>query len=102
MYGYPKHINSKEDVFNILREFPSDPRNITFLRSLISDRFEWFNIGEITSAGITDETHKVVIDKDMITGGEKKYQYQLLENPAAKIFRLGFTVAEVELILSGS
>ena len=99
MYGYPKHINSKEDVFNILREFPSDPRNITFLRSLISDRFEWFNLGEITSAGITDETHKVVIDKDMITGGEKKYQYQLLENPAAKIFRLGFPVEEIESLI---
>ena len=93
MRGYPKYLNSREDYEYIRKNFPKEEWKKDF-KALIDTRLEWFNTGK-TDAGVNDETHKVVEDKD---SGEK-YQFELKENPSCKLFRVGYTAEEVEKIL---
>ena len=91
MIGYPKHINTKDDLLYVLSEFPNDSRNKEFLQSLLADRFGWYAM-ELVGDGITDATHKVVDATDMMP----KTQYELRENPTARIYQMGLTVEEVQ------
>lgn len=64
---------------------------------------QWLNVGMLESdaQGVTDDTHKVVI-----VGGEddgtpvQYYQYEYKEDPNCKLFRMGFTVSEVEQLVN--
>lgn len=94
MIGYPKFINTKDDLTYCLENFPGDSRNTTFLQSLLDERFGWWPAGKIEGDGVTDDTHKVV---EMETeSGVEKWQYELRENLTARIYQLGLTVVEVE------
>lgn len=94
MKGLPKNLNSKEDYIYAKNNFPEEYWKKEF-QNLLDNRFGWFYVEDLESEkGINDDTHKVVEDKD--TGYT---QYELRENPDAKIFKLGFTVEEVEEML---
>lgn len=96
MRGFPKHLNSKADYYYIKENFPASKWKPHW-QQLLDERFGWFWTNDLESAeeGITDDTHKVVENKG--TDGTTTYaQYELKENPDAKIFRIGFTVEEVE------
>lgn len=96
MKGFPKWLNSKDDYLYVMENFPREQWADKF-QALLDDRLAWFNIGEITDEGITDDNHKVVESE---FGGEtKKYQYELKENPSCLLCKLGFTVDEVESII---
>lgn len=98
MKGFPKWLNSKADYLYVKDNFPKEQWEDKF-QALLDDRLSWFNIGEITNDGITDDTHKVVVSENM--GESKKYQYELRENPDCTMYRLGFTVDELEALLQG-
>lgn len=98
MVGYPKFLNTKEDYEFVRVNFPREQWESDF-KALLNERYEWFNLGEIEDEGVTDDTHKVVEDK---RGDETvvRYQYEYKENENARIYRLGYTVEEVEGILN--
>lgn len=98
MVGYPKFLNTKEDYEYVRANFPREQWEPDF-KALLNERYEWFNLGEIEDEGVTDDTHKVVEDKrDDET--VVRYQYEYKENENARIYRLGYTVEEVETILN--
>ena len=98
MVGYPKFLNTKEDYEFVRANFPKEQWESDF-KALLNERYEWFNLGEIEGEGVTDDTHKVVEDKrDDET--VVRYQYEYKENENARIYRLGYTVEEVENILN--
>ena len=98
MVGYPKFLNTKEDYEFVRANFPKEQWKSDF-KALLDERYEWFNLGEIEGEGVTDDTHKVVEDKrDDET--VVRYQYEYKENENARIYRLGYTVEEVENILN--
>ena len=98
MIGVPKHLNTKEDYEYTRLNFPKDIWKKAF-EDLTKNTSEWFNVGEVAeSVGVTNETHKVVIDK-LMDGSFKYYQYELKINPNCKMFRIGYTILEVENIL---
>lgn len=98
MVGYPKFLNTKEDYEYVRANFPREQWEPDF-KALLNERYEWFNLGEIEDEGVTDDTHKVVEDKrDDET--VVRYQYEYKENENARIYRLGYTVEEVEAILN--
>lgn len=98
MVGYPKFLNTKEDYEFVRANFPKEQWASDF-KALLNERYEWFNLGEIEGEGVTDDTHKVVEDKrDDET--VVRYQYEYKENENARIYRLGYTVEEVENILN--
>lgn len=95
MKGLPKSLNSKSDymyVYNHMNENYYKP----IFKALLDSKDAWFFVEELKDKnGIVDDTHKVVEDEENKTFS----QYELRENPNAKIFRLGFTVEEVQEII---
>ena len=93
MVGFPKHLNSKNDYLYVIENFPR-PQWEPHLRALLDNRFGWFCTGPADGEGATDATHRVEVMED---GGKLQYEYR--ENPQATIYRIGFTVEEVEALL---
>ena len=93
MRGFPKTISTQTDVQNLFQLYPDETRE--YLQKLLDARFVWRSTGAIAegSAGLQDETHRVMRTESGLE------QFELVEDQNAKIFRMGFSVAEVEEML---
>ena len=93
MRGFPKTISTKTDVQNLFQLYPDETRK--YLQKLLDTRFVWRSAGAITEgvAGVQDATHRVMRTESGLE------QFELVEDENAKIFRMGFSVAEVEEML---
>lgn len=97
MQGFPKYFGTKQDVLNCMDDFAKETKN--FLQELLDTKDVWIMTNKLDTSdnGIVDDTHKVVEVTDNITAEIKeKYQYELMEDRNGTIFRLGFSVQEVE------
>ncbi|WP_345115648.1 hypothetical protein [Bartonella jaculi] len=101
MIEYPEHLNTKQDYLNMLAY--DRVETLRRLEQLLETRFYWVPIKELgeREEGIEDERHKVFVTQEMpvdLEGEfiEKRYQYELQESEYAPLFRLGFSVEEVE------
>lgn len=95
MRGLPKSLNSKLDYIHVYNHMNEEYYKPIF-KALLDSKDAWFFVKELKDKnGIVDDTHKVVEDEENKTFS----QYELRENPNAKIFRLGFTVEEVQKIV---
>jgi len=101
MKGFPRHFNSKEDFLYVKEHFPREMWALRF-QALLDDRMKWMQVRKLEKGetGQTDETHCVVQTKDENGKVVQEDQYELRENHLAKLFRIGFTVNEVEDILN--
>ena len=92
MRGLPKFFNTKQDFLNCLAMFLEETK--AELKKLLDYRFSWFDIavfeGEVTELGV---------NQWVIENGDEKILQEEKEDPNARIFQLGFTVAEVEELL---
>lgn len=93
MRGFPKTISTKIDVQNLFQLYPDETRE--YLQKLLDTRFVWRRTGAIAEgeSGIQDATHRVMRTESGIE------QFEIIEDENAKIFRMGFSVAEVEEML---
>ena len=93
MRGFTKTISTKTDVQNLFQLYPDETRE--YLQKLLDTRFVWRSTGAITegASGIQDATHRVMRTESGLE------QFELVEDENAKIFRMGFSVAEVEEML---
>lgn len=98
MKNYPKYLNTKEDFINCLQLFPD--RTKKHLQVLLNEVKNWILIDRINNEGTTDATHKVieVIDEETNVVKER-YQYEFKDDPNCELFRLGFTIIEVEELI---
>jgi hypothetical protein len=99
MRGNPKHLNTKFDYEYIKNQNLSGWQ--AQYQALLDTRLNWFKTLDLApeDAGITDATHRVRTETDL-DGVTIKYQQELQEDPNCKLFRLGFTQAEVEVALT--
>lgn len=101
MRGFPKHLNTRADYEHVMANFPAEqwrPR----LQRLLDERFSWLPVGPLGAGepGLDDETHRVVEMQDEAGGAViERIQEEYREDQNAVIFRLGFTVDEIEQIL---
>lgn len=95
MNGYPKILNTKQDYLNCVADYPEETKKS--LQDLLDNRYKWEDKGEIKTGDIPidDETHSIIVDED-----GKQCQLELVEDTNAKLFRIGFTVEEVEEIIA--
>jgi hypothetical protein len=105
MRGFPKYINTKADIMNLLPDYPDEVK--AFLQGIIDPKElnYWRPTGQVASEadGITDATHRVYTMQDEMTDTVRYIQQELVEDPNSRIYRLGFTdVAEVEGIINGN
>lgn len=100
MKGLPKQLNSKNDYM-----FAHNHLNENYWRpafqELLDSRFGWFFDKDLANKeeGIEDDTHKIVENRNTEDESVSYAQYIWKENDKAKIFRIGFTVEEVEELL---
>ena len=101
MKGFPKRLNSKRDYLFIKNNFSPAEWSAHF-QALLDDRMKWMKTRTLTEgeSGQTDETHCIVETKNEKGKVIQQDQYELRENHLTKLFRIGFTVAEVEKILN--
>ena len=92
MKGLPKHLSTKEDYLFAKDNYDKSYWEPIF-QNLLDTHFDWFAINE--DEYLEDENHKKVIDEQ--DGRIDYFEYR--ENENALIYRLGFTVEEVEDIL---
>lgn len=101
MRGYPKHLNTKADYLYVIEQFPKEDWKKD-LQDLIDSSKDWITTGEVESVakGKTDKTHRVLEETDEESKTTKYLQQELQEIPTAKIFKLGFTIKEVQSYLA--
>lgn len=94
MIGFPEILNTKQDYMNCLQLYPIETK--VKLQELVNSRYCWFDTEILTEAdtGVKDETHRVVDEDDY------KIQQEYKEDENAKIFKLGFTVQEIQELIS--
>lgn len=110
MRGFPKYtdIATQYDVENLKLTFPKETKK--FLETLMDDRFIWVTTGELENkeSGITDETHRVIevvenepgpSDDEATISVIHYAQQELQEDPNARIFRMGYTLEDVEILI---
>jgi hypothetical protein len=119
MRGFPTYFNTKQDVLNVIAVYPVETK--AFLKRCLDERFSWlpsktkkqeflvagkkasFSSAQKMAKGeksVIDATHRVVEIKDEATKEvTERYQEEYREDPNCQLFRLGFTVDEVEKLL---
>lgn len=100
MKGFPKTFNSKKDVELCLKMWPEMTKD--FLQRLRDNRETWLidHKMSLDEDGVEDDTHKVTEIYDENDNLDEKYQMVWDEDPNARLFRLGYTVEEVDNILN--
>ena len=88
------NLNTKQDYLNYLTVQPEKTKKD--LQLLLKTRFTWKSTGILAAdaAGQVDDTHRVIGEEP------ERIQQELVEDTNAKLFRIGFTVAEVEEIVN--
>ena len=96
MQGFPKHLNNRNDYEYVRANFPTE-QWMPAWRWLLETRFVWRDTKELSA---TAKGKANAVNRVFAVGG-KRMQQELVEDEMALIFRLGFTVAEVEGALAG-
>ncbi len=100
MKGFPKTINNKQDITNLMAEYTTEAK--AYLQTVLDEKDQWLMTSKLEAddAGTTDTTHKVeelTDENDVVT---ERYQYELMEDPNGELYRLGYANAgEVEGVI---
>lgn len=101
MRGFSNWWNTKQDILASLELFPEQTKEK--LQEWLDTKDQWLVVSKLEEdqEGVTDDTHKVVENKDHNDVITDRYQYELKEDPNGPIYRLGLTVSEVKLMVNG-
>jgi hypothetical protein len=99
MKGYPKHINTRQDVENAMAIDPDRTR--AYLQRAIDGREGWVITGHLDAEadGVTDDTHRVKDQGDAEEGTHDWYQEEWKPLPGNTLDRLGISVAEAQAMI---
>ncbi|SFL93462.1 hypothetical protein [Halanaerobium salsuginis] len=101
MRGFPKVLNSRQDYENIISDFGYTAKVKRAYEGLLNtaEKYEFDKelAAESDRTGPAPE-YKVMTQEE--EGTEKIVQYKLVNNPDGKIFKLGFTIGEVEEVIA--
>jgi len=100
MRGFSKVLNSRQDYENIVNDFGYTAKVKRAYQGLLNTAKKYEFDKEL--AAESDRTgpepeYKVMTQEEK--GTEKIVQFKLVDNPNGKIFRLGFTVQEVQEVI---
>lgn len=104
MRGFPAQFATKQDYLNCLSLYPEETK--AALSRLLADRYTWNETKELDAEkdGSNDKTHRVIAQEktDEKTGEKTTCYVQLekFEDENAALFRLGFTVKEVNKLIA--
>jgi len=101
MRGFPKLLKTNKDVSVAMSLDPNKTKRI--VQKMLNEHRQWKISGKLSVAdvGIADGTHKVVEVADDEGSIVEKYQYELREDPASALSRVGLSIQEAEDIVNG-
>jgi len=102
MVGYPRWLNTKEDYDYVQKHFQKEQWLPDF-QKLLDDSVKWINVKKLTKEadGIVDAKRKMeIVEKE--DGMKEYYQYELKDDPNCRLYKLGFTIEEVEEEISAA
>lgn len=101
MRGFPKVLNSRQDYENIVSGFGYTEKVKRAYQGLLNTaekyKFDKELAAESERTGPAPE-YKVMTQEE--EGTEKIVQFKLVDNTDGKIFKLGFTIDEVEEVIA--
>ena len=101
MRGFPKVLNSRQDYENVVNDFGYTAKVKRAYEGLLNTaekyKFDKELAAESDLTGPEPE-YKVMTQEE--EGKEKIVQYKLVDNPNGKIFKLGFTIDEVQEVVN--
>lgn len=101
MKGFPKNINSKQDVYNVKDQYPEETK--AFLQTAIESREGWVQSGKLRSRsdGVENETERIVAVTDENGDDVEWYQETWGVLPGNILDRIGLTVEEAQTLTKG-
>jgi len=98
MRGFPKHLNTDDDVQACLQIYPKQTKQ--YLDALYQNRFVVKELKVLSDkeAGVVDDLHEVVL-REAPNGTVERVQLQKVEDPSARIYQLGMTKTQVEALV---
>lgn len=100
MYGFPKWLNTKQDVLNMMGINPAETKEV--LQHLLDSRFVMTPLHK-AEEGETFEPGQEIIPMstgDMDNPQTEPWVFGPVEDSHAHLFRLGFTVKEAENLIA--
>lgn len=101
MRGFPAHLNTKQDYLSVHQlvlagELPREEL-IAHYDALLNTRHEYVFNRLLAHGEEPDGPEPIyrVMEEENADGSTVRAQYKLVENPDARLFRLGFSVEEV-------
>ena len=101
MNGFPRTINNKHDITNLMAEYPTETK--AYLQTVLDNKDQWLMTSKLADgdSGTTDTTHNVVESTDENDVVTERYQYEFMEDINGELYRLGYTNAgEVEALVA--
>lgn len=95
MNGYPKHINTKADVENLLADADYKTRATADLQTLLDGRYQWIMQGQLDAgySAAAEAGHKIVTVSNA-GGAIEKYLFKWDIDSANTLARMGVTATE--------
>jgi len=99
MRGFPRHINTKADIENLLPLYPEETK--AHVQRLLEGRETWQESKVLADKelGVEDATHQVV-EREEEAGKTVKVQMEKREDPRCRLYQLGLSKEEAEGIVS--
>lgn len=97
MRSFPRTVNNKQDVTNLMSKYPVETK--AYLQNILDNKDQWMMTSKLADGvvGITDATHKVMESTDENDVVTERHQSELMEDPNGELYRLGYAnVAEIE------
>ncbi|UJX41712.1 hypothetical protein K9F62_03150 [Desulfovibrio sp. JY] len=96
MKGFPKIINSRQDVLHLLADPATKPAMLAKLQTLLDERYNWVLQGklDINATAPAEAGTKIVDVKNDDGVVSERYLYKWMIAPNSALARLGITAAE--------
>ena len=96
MVGFPKHLNSRQDYENIVKDFGYCLEVKAAYQALLNTDKHYVRDRELGDDEQPDGSEpKYRVLNEGQNGTTKRVQYKLVDNPNSKLKQLGFTPEEV-------
>lgn len=99
MKGFPKHINSKRDVDNLLRDYPEKTK--AWLKKHMESREGWHTVRKVESKADVRETKSVRVKTVTLDDKTELYEEHYGPIPGNAIDMLGLGTEDVLGFISG-
>jgi len=94
MRGFPKHINTAEDLENVKDIYPKETAD--YLQKLAEGRFIWRDAGPVGEKEVVKESADLkVISAADESGKPVLRKLEMVEDPGSQFFKLGLVAEEV-------